>query len=81
MSQETSQGCEDFRTRFQGAELENCCGVQGGEMAEFMKACPCASLIRHPRRAFFGMLAGAALLFSITAVGWVLGILAFFRTV
>lgn len=76
MSEENSHGFEDVKLE----DLKHCCGPEAVEMAGFMRGCPCASLMKGSRKAFFGMLLGAGLLFSIVAGGWVLGIVAFFRT-
>ena len=83
MSKKISHCFEDFREGFRGLEagdLENCCGADMGKMADVMKGCPCASLIKNPKKALFVGLTVGGLIFSLTAAGWVLGILAFFRT-
>ena len=57
----------------------NCCGPEMVEKAE-MKGCPCAGLMKGSKKAFLGVLAGAGLLCLTALAGWVLGVVAFFRT-
>jgi hypothetical protein len=60
--------------------LTNCCDPETFDEAEMMRGCPCAGLMRGSKKTFLGVLAGAGLLFSVVVAGWVLGIVAFLRT-
>jgi len=61
-------------------DLANCCGPEMFEKAEMRKGCPCAGLMKGSRKPIFAVLAGAGFLFLIVAAGWVLGVVAFFRS-
>ncbi len=61
-----------------GAEMSGSCA---GSMKEMMEASPCAGLLRRHRLAGYTALTVAGLGFLILQAGWVLGIIAFFRTI
>ena len=79
---EASQGDADCgkpgeQERTGGAEAAGCCGP---EMMEMMKDCPCGSFFKKHRLAAFAMLSLVILMFLISQVGGILGIIAFVRT-
>ena len=59
----------------------SCCGPEIAEADQMMRSCPCASMFKGSRGSIFIFLAVAGLLFSITVTAWVLGVVAFFRTI
>jgi len=59
----------------------SCCGPGMSEADQMMRTCPCASLFKGSKGSFVIPLTVAVLLFSITVTGWVLGVVAFFRTI
>ena len=71
-----------------GSELAGmpCCpdGVAwpgpGGEMGRMMQACPCTTWFRRHRLAAYTALIVTALGFLALQVGWILGVIAFLRT-
>lgn len=67
-------------SKSKAASLANCCGPEMLEKAEMMKGCPCAGLMTGSKKAFLAVLAGAGFLCLIALSGWVLGVVAFFRT-
>ena len=58
-----------------------CCGPEIADADQMMRSCPCASMFKGSRGSISILLAVAGLLFSITVTGWVLGVVAFFRTI
>ena len=54
-----------------------CCGFGATEM---MWGCPCGAILKRHRRALWLAMAGMALGFLILQAGWVLGVIAFFRS-
>jgi hypothetical protein len=61
--------------------LADCCSSGPDEMAEMIGGHPCTGLMRGSRRVLFGVVAGAGSLSLVALLGWVLGVVAFFRTV
>ncbi|MHC4295325.1 MAG: hypothetical protein ACYSTL_07045, partial [Planctomycetota bacterium] len=59
------------------SEAESCCGPM---MAEMMQQCPCGSFLKNHWLAAFTIFAMMLLMFLISQVGGILGIIAFFRT-
>jgi hypothetical protein len=75
---------QDNRLEFAGMA---CCsggpgssGLREGNLEEMMEACPCGDFLRRHRVAVFTTLAVAGLGVLILQAGWVLGVIAFFRT-
>ena len=52
-----------------------------GNMREMMQGGPCAGFLKRHRLAVFTALTVVGLGFLILQVGWVLGVIAFFRTI
>jgi len=52
----------------------------GGDMGRSMQACPCATWFRRHRPAAYTALVVAGLGFVALQVAWILGVIAFFRT-
>jgi hypothetical protein len=46
-----------------------------------MKACPCAGMLKRHHVAAYTVLVGIGLAFLILQAGWILGVIAFFRTI
>ena len=59
----------------------SCGGPEMFEADQIMRNCPCASLFKGSKKSFVIPLTAAVLLFSITLTGWILGVVAFFRTI
>ena len=71
------------RSRALGSNDEiwgNCCGSEIAGADQMMRSCPCTSMFKGSRGSICIILAVSGLLFSITAAGWVLGVVGFFRT-
>jgi len=69
------------------AEVKSCCegGTEssascGDSMKEMMRACPCGDKLRSHRLAVYTTLVGIGLGLLILPAGWILGVIAFFRT-
>ena len=69
------------------AEVKSCC--QGGtgssvsgrdSVKEMMRACPCGDKLRGHRLAVYTTLVGIGLGLLVLPAGWLLGVIAFFRT-
>jgi len=60
-----------------GLPAADCCGDETGKM---MNGCPWESLLKKHRLIGLLVLAAVALMFLISQVGGILGIIAFFRT-
>lgn len=52
----------------------------GGDMGRMMQVCPCATWFRRHRLAAYTTLIVVALGFLALQVGWILGVIAFLRT-
>ena len=50
------------------------------DMKKMMKGCPCGDVLKRHRFAVFTSLAVIGLGFLVLQAGWVLGVVAFFRT-
>ncbi len=50
------------------------------DMKEMMRACPCGGWLKRHRLAVYTTMAGIGLGMLVLQVGWILGVIAFFRT-
>ena len=55
-------------------------GTCGGSMEEMMRACPCATAMKRHRIAVYTTLAVMGFTLLVLQAGWILGVVAFFRT-
>jgi hypothetical protein len=55
-------------------------GPRGSDMDKMMEACPCGDLLKRHRLAAFTTLVALGFGVLILQAGWVLGVIAFFRT-
>jgi len=84
----TETGNERRERRPSGSEFVGapCCpeglawSVPGGDMGQMMQACPCAAWLERHRLAAYAALTVVGLGFVALQVGWILGVIAFFRT-
>ncbi len=76
-SQSETGGTSGEQGRVGGFEMPGCCGP---ETAETVQSCPCGSFLKGHRLAAFAVFSLIALMFLISQVGGILGIIAFFRT-
>jgi hypothetical protein len=53
----------------------------GRDIGQMMQACPCGGWLRRHRLAAYAVLTVVGLGFLALQVGWILGVIAFFRTV
>ena len=79
---------QEDRPRCQIRGSMGCCSggpetadLSEGRMEEMMQACPCAGMLKRHRVAAYTVLVGIGLAFLILQAGWILGVIAFFRTI
>jgi len=53
----------------------------GGKMEGMMQACPCSGMLKRHRVAAYAALIGIGLVLLVLQAGWILGVVAFFRTI
>jgi hypothetical protein len=70
------------------AEGSQCCGhdfekseFAAGDMKKMMQACPCGEMLKRHRVAIYTALIGLGLAVAVLPIGWILGVIAFFRTI
>jgi hypothetical protein len=50
-------------------------------MKKMMRACPCGTVLERHRLAIYSAVVGLGLAMLVVPIGWVLGVIAFFRTI
>lgn len=85
MESERRESRQEDENRSEDSNANNkfwssCCGPEMADADQMMRSCPCASVFKGSKGSFVIVLATAGLLVSITVTGWVLGVVAFFRT-
>lgn len=80
---ESSQESQDWSEEA-GSNNEvriSCCGPEMAGTDQMIRSCPCGAIFRDSKGSLVVALAVAGLVFSVVVTGWVLGMLAFLRTI
>ena len=59
----------------------SCCGPEMAGRDQMIRSCPCGAVFRGSKGSLVVALAVAGLVFSVVVTGWVLGLVAFLRTI
>ncbi len=61
------------KSSFRAGDMKN--------MKKMMQACPCGAALERHRLAIYSAVVGLGLAILVLPIGWVLGVIAFFRTI
>lgn len=84
---QTNNGRHEERSTPSGFAASPCCAAAAdfpgfrGDAKEFLRATPCAGFLRRHRLLIYTVAAAIGLGILIIQIGWILGIIAFFRTI